>query len=86
MNVDVDLAANVVRGDVTVRFTPDVDTDRLVFRLWPNSPRIAAKGGRLDTGPVTVGGGHPVVADRTNATTLVVQTGPLRAGRRPSLR
>jgi hypothetical protein len=81
MNVDVDLAANVVRGDVTVRFTPDVDTDRLVFRLWPNSPRIAAKGGRLDTGPVTVGGGHPVVADRTNATTLVVQTGPLRAGR-----
>jgi hypothetical protein len=69
-----------VRGDVTVRFTPDVDTDRLVFRLWPNSPRIAAKGGRLDTGPVTLGG-HPAAADRTNPTTLVVQTGPLAAGR-----
>jgi hypothetical protein len=81
LRVDVDLAANVVRGDVTVRFTPDVDTDRLVFRLWPNSPRIAAKGGRLDTGPVTLAGGHPVAAQRTDATTLVVQTGPLKAGR-----
>jgi hypothetical protein len=82
LNVDVDLAANVVRGDVTVRFTPDVDTDRLVFRLWPNSPRIAAKGGRLDTGPVTLAGGHPVPSDRTDATTLVVRTGPLVPGRR----
>ena len=35
-------------GDVTVRFVPDADTDRLVFRLWPNAPRIGRAGGRLD--------------------------------------
>ena len=35
-------------GDVAVRFVPDADTDRLVFRLWPNAPRIGRAGGRLD--------------------------------------
>jgi len=37
-----------VTGDVAVRFTPDADTDRLVFRLWANAPRISRGGGRLD--------------------------------------
>jgi hypothetical protein len=47
-HLNVDLAARVVTGDVAVRFVPNADTDRLVFRLWPNAPRIAAAGGRLD--------------------------------------
>ncbi|MDQ1516947.1 MAG: hypothetical protein QOE80_2777, partial [Actinomycetota bacterium] len=44
----VDPAKRLVTGDVAVRFTPDADTDRLVFRLWPNAPRIGRAGGRLD--------------------------------------
>jgi hypothetical protein len=44
----VDPGKRLVTGDVAVRFTPDADTDRLVFRLWPNAPRIGRAGGRLD--------------------------------------
>jgi len=44
----VDPGARTVTGDVAVRFTPDAATDRLVFRLWPNAPRIGRAGGRLD--------------------------------------
>jgi len=47
-HLDVDAAARVVTGDVEVRFVPDAATDRLVFRLWPNAPRIGRAGGRLD--------------------------------------
>ena len=47
-HLDVDPAGRVVTGDVAVRFVPDADTDRLVFRLWPNAPRIGRAGGRLD--------------------------------------
>jgi hypothetical protein len=47
-HLSVDPARRVVTGDVSVRFVPDGDTDRLVFRLWPNAPRIGRAGGRLD--------------------------------------
>ncbi|HKN39120.1 MAG TPA: hypothetical protein VJ456_08440, partial [Acidimicrobiia bacterium] len=47
-HLDVDPAGRLVTGDVAVRFVPDADTDRLVFRLWPNAPRIGRAGGRLD--------------------------------------
>ena len=67
-------AENAVVGDLVVRFTPDQATDRLVFRLWPNSPRITAAGGRLDTGPVTVAG-KQAQATLDNPTTLTVRTG-----------
>jgi hypothetical protein len=50
-----------VTGDVTVRFVPDADTDRLVFRLWPNAPRIGRAGGRLEVTSATYGAGQPVV-------------------------
>jgi hypothetical protein len=45
-----------VTGDVAVRFTPDADTDRLVFRLWPNAPRIGRAGGRLDVTAAALAG------------------------------
>ena len=80
LRAELSLERDEVAGDLTVRFTPDRDTDRLVFRLWPNSPRIAAGGGRLDTCPVTVDG-RSTTAERADATTLVVRTGPLTAGR-----
>jgi hypothetical protein len=36
-----------VTGTETVTFTPDLDTDRLVFRLVPNAPPSASSGNRL---------------------------------------
>jgi hypothetical protein len=37
-----------VEGEVDVTFTPDLPVDRLVFRLWPNTPRLQAGGSHLD--------------------------------------
>ncbi len=44
----VEPAKRLVTGQVSVAFTPDADTDRLVFRLWANAPRIGRAGGRID--------------------------------------
>src|SRR5689334_5583056 len=48
------------RGDVTgvvhVRFTPDLPTRRLVFRLWPNGLLQAREGASLVPGRVRVRG------------------------------
>ena len=46
--LNVEPGKRLVTGSVSVRFVPDADTDRLVFRLWPNAPRIGRAGGRLD--------------------------------------
>lgn len=67
-------ADNVVTGDLDLRFTPDLATDELVFRLWPNGPRIGGAGGRLEAGPVLVGS-HPAETVTENPTTLVVKIG-----------
>jgi hypothetical protein len=45
---NVDAAARVVTGTLSVRFTPDTATDRLVFRLWANSPRLGRAGSRFE--------------------------------------
>lgn len=74
LRVDVRPAENAVLGDVAVRFIPDKDTDRLVFRLWPNGPRPSAAGAELETGAVTVDG-KPAVATADNRTTLTVKAG-----------
>ncbi|MFN2608645.1 MAG: hypothetical protein ABR511_12270 [Acidimicrobiales bacterium] len=81
LTADVRTADATVAGDLRVRFTPDLATDRLVFRLWPNGTDLAKDGAHLDTGPVTVGGAPaPTTAD--DPTTLVVHPGgPLAAGR-----
>ena len=77
----VDPALGMVNGNLTVRFTPDLVTDRLVFRLWPNSPATRAHGADLEMGPVEVDG-RPVAVARENLTTLVARPAlPLRAGR-----
>ena len=72
LRVDVSPTDNVVRGSVAVRFTPDLDTDRLVFRLWPNAPRTARAGARLEVQGVTVGG-RPATAVLEDPTSLVVR-------------
>lgn len=80
LKVDVKPAQNLVEGEVAVRFTPDLPTDRLVFRLWANSPRTAAAGTRLDVGAVQLGG-RPVGAVMESPTMLVARPpAPLVAG------
>jgi hypothetical protein len=74
MRVDVRPADGAAGGDLTVRFTPDVATDRLVFRLWPNGPRPARAGARLDAGPVVVDGVQRA-QEQPDVTTLVVPLG-----------
>ena len=61
-----------VAGTLTVAFAPDVATDRLVFRLWPNSPFYARRGAWLTVGAVTAGG-RAVATSRPDATTLVLR-------------
>ena len=81
LRVDVKLDQNVVEGDVAVRFTPDLPTDRLVFRLWANAPRTARGGARLDVGGVFVGG-QRVDAVLEDPTTVVARPGgTIAAGR-----
>lgn len=80
LRVDVNPTANAVSGRVVVRFTPDIGTDRLVFRLWPNAPRTARAGARLVTGGVSVGG-RPVPTSTQSPTTLVAHPGALAANR-----
>jgi len=80
LKIDVRPQDNAVQGTVTVRFTPDLATDRLVFRLWPNGPREAGAGTHLDTGPVIVDG-REVQEHLDNPTTLVVPVpGGIAAG------
>jgi hypothetical protein len=69
----------LVSGDLKVRFTPDLATDRLVFRLWPNSPYLARIGARLQTGPVDADG-RPLRSSSPSPTILEVRPGQLSAG------
>ncbi len=80
LSVDVRPSEGSVDGQLRVVFTPDIDTDRLIFRLWPNGPRSAPAAARLDTGQVTIAG-RPVASALENPTTLVVGAGTtFRAG------
>ncbi|HEX2046121.1 MAG TPA: M1 family aminopeptidase [Acidimicrobiales bacterium] len=82
LRVDVRPVDGTVDGDLRVVFTPDVDTDRLVFRLWPNGPRSAPAAARLEPGQVTVGG-RVASSTMDDATTLVVRTGTTFRARQP---
>ena len=85
MNVDVRLSENAVVGDLAVDFTPDVATDRIVFRLWPNGSRLARQGARLDVFDLRVDG-RTVPASVENATTLVGRpAGGIAAGRKVTI-
>ena len=72
-----------VSGTVAVSFRPEVATDRLVFRLWPNSPFYTRRGASLTVGAVTSGGSR-LATSSPNATTLIVNR-PLAAGERLTL-
>lgn len=78
MRLEVRLDDGIVVGTLAVRFVPDLAVDRLVFRLWANAPRLAAAGGRLDVGAVTVDG-RESVGTQPDPTTLVVPLTPPRS-------
>jgi hypothetical protein len=65
-------------GSVRVSFRPATATDRIVFRLWPNSPFYTRRGAGLTVGPVTAGG-RALPTRRPDPTTLVVDR-PIGAG------
>jgi hypothetical protein len=69
-----------VSGTLSVAFAPEVATDRIVFRLWPNSPYYAQRGAHLDVGSVAAAG-RKVATSRPDPTTLVVRR-PLAAHER----
>jgi hypothetical protein len=80
LELDARPATGVVEGMVDVRFTPDLPTDRLVFRLWANGPRQRGEGGHVETGQVEVEG-RAVESVVQDPTTLVAPLAtPLGAG------
>ena len=78
LQITIDPAAHRVRGTVAVAFTPDIATDRLVFRLWANGPVLRREGARMTAGPVTVDGAS-AASHLSDPTTLVVP-GTIAAG------
>lgn len=72
LNVRVTRPFRVVSGDLSVTFTPNRPTDRLVFRLWPNGPSQRRAGSGLEVGRVT-SAGAPLRVERPNPTTLTVR-------------
>ena len=80
LRAEVNPGEGTVRGQLRVLFTPDLDTDRLVFRLWPNGPRSSPAASKLETGQVTIAG-RPATSTVDDPTTLTVRTGTtFRAG------
>jgi peptidase M1-like protein len=79
VNVRVTRPFRTVNGDLTVTFTPNRPTNRLVFRLWPNGPTQLRTGSRLDVGAVSVAN-MPVRTSRPDPTTLTLQLGRRAAG------
>src|ERR1051325_5866022 len=78
--LDVRIANDLktVDGSVTVRFTPNRPTTRLVFRLWPNGPLQRREGSKLEVGDASADG-KKLPAARPDPTTLVLRT-TVRAG------
>src|SRR6266545_2686458 len=76
MRITVQPEQRLVTGDLRVRFTPDVATGRLVFRLWPNSPYLSRAGAHLQAGPVDTGG-RPLPSANPEPTILEVRPGGL---------
>jgi hypothetical protein len=72
LHIRVERGLMAAEGTLSVSFAPSTASDRLVFRLWPNSPFYARRGASLTVAAVTSGGKRlPTV--RPDPTTLVVR-------------
>lgn len=80
LTVSVASDLKAASGTFRVAFEPEVATDRLVFRLWPNGPAYASRGARLAVERVQLQA-KPVRTSRPDPTTLVVHR-RLAAGQR----
>jgi hypothetical protein len=81
MTLAVRAGSPVVNGTEAVRFTPDLATPHLVFRLWPNGPREAHAGAYLHILGQVTSGGRTLATSTPDPTTLVVTPPhPLTAG------
>lgn len=72
MSLRVDPVEGVVTGRSVVTFVADRPTRRVVFRLWPNGPRLAAEGAELVVEDAALRGGGGKV-ERPDPTTLVFE-------------
>jgi len=80
LRADVHPTDGTVDGQLRVLFTPDLETDHLVFRLWPNGPPAGPQPPKLDTDQVTIAD-RPTTTSLDDPTTLVVRAAtPFRAG------
>jgi hypothetical protein len=73
-SLTIDPDAGTFNGEVDISFVPDEAIDRVVLRLWPNSPVLAEAGVRVETSGVTLDG-EPVDIEQPDPTTLVVGPG-----------
>jgi hypothetical protein len=71
LDLRIDPSAHAVTGTLRVVFTPDLATDRLIFRLWANGPVLQKEGARLAVNGITVAGA-PRASHEPDPTTLVV--------------
>jgi len=78
VSLTIDAAARTATGTTTARFTPDIGVDRLVLRLWPNTPVARAAGGSMRLDRVEVDR-RPVRAALPDPTTAVLAV-PVAAG------
>src|SRR5215210_1515438 len=63
LRVRLNRGVSEAAGSLRVSFRPAVATDRLVFRLWPNSRFYRQRGAGLTVGAVTAGG-HRLATSR----------------------
>ncbi len=81
LDVAVSPADALAEGTQSVTFTPDLATDRLELRLWPNGPRQRAAGAGITVGPVTVDGVEVPTALEEPTRLVVRPPGGLARGR-----
>lgn len=79
-SISVDPGTRTMTGDLSVLFTPDLATDDLYVRLWPNGPRSGQAGVMMTVDSVLVDG-IPVVPESPDPTIVRVPLSqPLDAG------
>jgi Peptidase family M1 domain len=84
VQLEFDPKTAMVTGRVNATFTPDLPTDRVVLRLWPNG------GQRDNTAPVSELSNVTIndvtaTPKRINSTTVSIASGNLQAGRASSI-
>lgn len=86
MRLDLRPVQGTLDGEVRIRFVPDLATDKLVLRLWPNDVPSEGGGDRLRIGTVRVDGHARPARAKSPTLVEVPLPAPLRAGRAVDIR